>query len=142
MKHLLLATMILTTPAMVASTITKADIIKTVEHQRELVHQAEADAAIAKQELAIVQSAIDAQTAKLHETEAKLGVVTKERDNALHHLHTLLLISSTLAGACAGLFALRFASFLPPNMIAYELLFASGIGIVTGGITWGVLGHL
>jgi len=142
MKRTLLALMLLTTPTMVATTITKADIIKTVEHQRELVHQAQADAAIAKQELIVVQDAINAQTAKLHETEAKLGVVTKERDNALHHLHLLLLIASTLAGASAGLFAMRFVSFLPPNLIAYELLFASGIGIITGGITWVSLGHL
>jgi len=143
MKNILLAVMILTTPVgAIASTISKADIIATVEHQRKLAHQAQVDAAAAKQELLVVQSAIDAQTAKLHETETKLDIVTKERDSALHHLHMLLLIASSLAGGFGFLLALRFVSILPPNLIAYEFLFASGIGIVTGGITWAILGHL
>ena len=142
MKRILLALMLLTTPTMVATTITKADIIKTVEHQRQLVHEAQANAEVAKKELVVVQDAINAQTAKLHDTETRLAVTTKERDSALHHLHLLLFICSFLAGAIGFLVAIRFASFLPPNLLPYELLFASGIGIITGGITWVSLGHL
>ena len=142
MKRILLALMLLTTPTMVATTITKADIIKTVEHQRQLVHEAQANAEVAKKELVVVQDAINAQTAKLHDTETRLAVTTKERDSALHHLHLLLSICSSLAGAFGFLVAIRFASFLPPNLLPYELLFASGIGIITGGITWVSLGHL
>ena len=142
MKRILLALMLLTTPTMVATTITKADIIKTVEHQRQLVHEAQANAEVAKKELVVVQDAINAQTAKLHDTETRLAVTTKERDSALHHLHLLLFICSSLAGAIGFLVAIRFASFLPPNLLPYELLFASGIGIITGGITWVSLGHL
>ena len=142
MKRTLLALMLLTTPSMVATTITKADIIATVEHQRKLVHEAQNQADIAKKELIVVQDAINAQTAKLHDTEARLAVVTKERDSALHHLHLLLSICSSLAGAIGFLVAIRFASFLPPNLIAYEFLFASGIGIVVGGLAWAILGHL
>jgi hypothetical protein len=142
MKRTLLALMLLTTPSMVATTITKADIIATVEHQRRLVHQAQADAELAKKELVVVQDAINAQTAKLHDTEVKLDVASKERDNALHHLHMLLFIASSLTGAIAVLIAMRFSSFLPPNLLAYEFLFSSGIGIVVGGITWAVLSHL
>ncbi len=142
MKRILLALMLLTTPTMVATTITKADIIKTVEHQRQLVHEAQANAEVAKKELVVVQDAINAQTAKLHDTETRLAVTTKERDSALHHLHLLLSICSSLAGAIGFLVAIRFASFLPPNLLPYELLFASGIGIITGGITWVSLGHL
>jgi hypothetical protein len=127
---------------MVATTITKADIIATVEHQRKLVHQAQADADLAKKELVVVQDAINAQTAKLHDTENRLAIVSKERDSALHHLHLLLSICSSLAGAIGFLVAIRFASFLPPNLIAYEFLFASGIGIVFGGLAWAILGHL
>jgi len=99
MKRTLLALMLLTTPSMVATTITKADIIATVQHQRKLVHQAQADADLAKKELIVVQDAINAQTAKLHDTENRLAIVTKERDSALHHLHLLLSICSSLAGA-------------------------------------------
>lgn len=142
MKRTLLAIILLTTPSMVATTITKADIIATVEHQRKLVHEAQNQADIAKKELIVVQDAINAQTAKLHDTEARLAIVTKERDSALHHLHLLLSICSSLAGAIGFLVAIRFASFLPPNLIAYEFLFASGIGIVVGGLAWAILGHL
>jgi hypothetical protein len=142
MKRTLLALMLLTTPSMVATTITKADIIATVEHQRKLVHQAQADADLAKKELVVVQDAINAQTAKLHDTENRLAIVSKERDSALHHLHLLLSICSSLAGAVGFLVAIRFASFLPPNLIAYEFLFASGVGIVVGGLAWAILGHL
>jgi len=142
MKRTLLALMLLTTPSMVATTITKADIIATVEHQRKLVHDAQNQADIAKKELIVVQDGINAQTAKLHDTEARLAIVTKERDSALHHLHLLLSICSSLAGAIGFMVAIRFASFLPPNLIAYEFLFASGIGIVVGGLAWAILGHL
>jgi len=142
MKRTLLALMLLTTPSMVATTITKADIIATVEHQRKLVHQAQADADLAKKELVVVQDAINAQTAKLHDTENRLAIVSKERDSALHHLNLLLSICSSLAGAIGFLVAIRFASFLPPNLIAYEFLFASGMGIVVGGLAWAILGHL
>ena len=142
MKKLALAILLCGIPAIEASTISKADIIATVQHQRRLVHEAQADAAIAKADLVAVQFAIDTQTAKLHQTENQLSVVTKERDSALHHLHMLLLISSSLAGGCAFLLALRFASILPPTLIAYEFLFSSGIGIVVGGLTWSILGHL
>jgi len=145
MKYLLLATMILTTPAMVASTITKADIIKTVEHQRELVHQAEADAAIAKQELIVVQEAINAQTAKLRDTQAELAITKKQLSDEKAHFNKLLLLCSTLIGFVVFAGIQRFSSvllaFYPPAL-ASDWFISIGSGVVAGAIAWQFLARL
>ena len=142
MKKILLAIMLCLTPTLVASTITKLDIIKTVEHQRQLVHEAERQASTAKAELLVVQEAINTQTAKLHDTESRLAVTIKERDSALHHLNLLLLIASTAIAFFVSILSLQFVAFLPPQWVAYKLMIVAGVGIAAEGIAWAILGHL
>ena len=145
MKKAFLSFMLLTTPAMVASTITKQDIIKTVEHQRELVHQAEQEAATAKQELVVVQDAITAQTAKLHETQQELAVTKKELSDAKHHFHLLLLLCSSLIGfvVFAGIqrFSTSLLAFYPPAL-ASDWIISISSGVLAGVIAWQFLAHL
>ena len=145
MKKFILAFMIVTTPGLIASTITKSDILATIQHQRELVRQSIRDAEIAKQELAVVQDAINSQTAKLHETEQQLAVVKKERDDARRHLHILALLCATLVGLSVASFIQRFSSvllaFYPPALAANGLI-SIGAGIVAGSAAWLLLEHL
>jgi hypothetical protein len=129
----------------IASTITKADIIKTVEHQRQLVHQAQADAAIAKQELVVVQDAINSQTAKLHETEASLDIARKELSDVRHRFHILLTLFSCLVGLLAFSIVQRFSSILLafyPPALAFDWAISITVGIVAGGASSWLLGHL
>ena len=145
MNKLALAILFVMAVAVQATTITKNDIIKTIEHQRQLVHQAQDQATAAKNELAVVQDAVNTQTAKLHDTENKLDVATKELSTAKHHLNMLLLLCSTLIGFIVFTSVQRFSSvllsFYPPA-IAESWLIALGLGIISGGVSWSLLGHL
>ena len=145
MKKIALAIMLCGIPAINASTITKDDIIATVEHQRRLVHEAQADAATAKAELQVVQDAINAQTAKLHETETQLSVTKKELSDAKSHLNKLLLLCSSLVGfiVFAGIqrFSSVLLSFYPPALAA-DWFISIGSGAVAGAIAWQFLAHL
>ena len=145
MKYLILA-MILTVPAgAIASNISRSDIIATVEHQRKLAHEAQAEATTAKQELIVIQDAINTQTAKLHDTENRLDIAQKELSTTKHHLHLLLLLCSSLIGAIAFVVIQRYSSillaFYPPALAA-DWFVSIGSGIIAGGAAWIVLGHL
>lgn len=145
MNKLALAILFVMAVAVQATTITKNDIIKTIEHQRQLVHQAQDQATAAKNELAVVQDAVNTQTAKLHDTENKLNVATKELSTAKHHLHMLLLICSGLVGFIAFAGVLRFSSTLlafSPPALAEAWLISVGAGFIAGGAAWSLLGHL
>jgi len=125
--------------------ITKSDIIATVEHQRKLVHEAQADAAIAKQELVVVQEAINTQTAKLHETQNQLDITRKELSDAKSHFNKLLLLCSTLIGfvVFAGIqkFSSILLAFYPPAL-ASDWFISIGSGVVAGAIAWQFLARL
>lgn len=145
MKRILLALMLLTTPTMVATTITKADIIKTVEHQRQLVHEAQVDAEIAKKELVVVQEAINTQTAKLHETEAELNIARKELSDVRKHFNMLLFLCSSLIGILVFSIIQRFSSILLafyPPALASNWLISIGSGAIAGTIAWQFLARL
>jgi len=145
MKNLVLAILFVMAVSVQAATITKNDILKTIEHQRQLVHQAQDEATAAKNELQVVQDAVNTQTAKLHDTENRLDVATKELASAKHHLHMLLLICSSLIGFLVFAGVIRFSStllaFYPPALAEAWLISATA-GIIAGGAAWSLLGHL
>jgi len=143
MKKLLLLAMILTTPAMVASTITKADIIATVEHQRRLTHEAQNEAELAKKELAVVQSAIDAQAGELNKAKKDLAVANASRDYWKKVAERLLFALSLAAGILAGLVFFQFSTIIIttiyPPALPFSILISIGVGVITFGATWAVL---
>jgi len=145
MKKLALAIILCGIPSIYASTITKVDIIATVEHQRRLVHEAQADAATAKAELGVVQEAINEQTAKLHETETQLSVTKKELSDEKNHFNKLLLLCSSLVGLIVFAGIQRFSSvllsFYPPALAA-DWFISIGSGAVAGIVAWQFLAHL
>jgi hypothetical protein len=143
MKIPFLVFMILTTPAMVATTITKQDIIATVEHQRRITHQAQDEAALAKKELAVVQSAIDAQAGELNKAKKDLAVVTSSRNYWKKVAERLLFALSLTAGILAGLVFFQFStaiitSIYPPAL-PFSILISIGVGVATFAATWATL---
>jgi len=145
MKRIALAILFVMAVGVQATTITKNDIIKTIEHQRQLVHQAQDEASAAKQELVVVQEAVNAQTAKLHNTENQLDITRKELSDVRHHFHLLLLICSSCIGFIVFASIQRFSSILLafyPPALASDWFISIGAGIVAGGVAWSLLGHL
>jgi len=143
MKKLFLVIMLLSTPGMVATTITKADIIATVEHQRRLTHEAQDEAALAQKELAVVQSAIDAQAEELNKAKKDLVVIKESRDYWKKVAERLLFALSLTAGILAGLVFFQFStaiitSIYPPAL-PFSILISVGIGVATFGAVWAIL---
>jgi len=135
--------MLLSTPGMVATTITKADIIATVEHQRRLTHEAQDEAALAQKELAVVQSAIDAQAEELNKAKKDLVVIKESRDYWKKVAERLLFALSLTAGILAGLVFFQFStaiitSIYPPAL-PFSILISVGIGVATFGAVWAIL---
>ena len=77
---LTLAFAVLQSPAARAETITKADIIKTVEHLQQRCHEAEAAQVAAQAKLPGLQKSIDAIAAQRDAAQKDLSDMTTSRD--------------------------------------------------------------
>lgn len=87
-----------------AQTVTKADILKTVEHMRVLTQEAQAQAMKAKDELGIVQRTADLLADEVGRQRQIAEQKTKEAHENAKQRDVILLIWSVFAALYAGTF--------------------------------------
>jgi hypothetical protein len=146
MKKLLLLVMLLTTPAMVASTISKQDIIQTIEHERKLAHQAEDAAKQAKEELVAIQATLDSKDAEISKQAQQIKSISASRDYWKRVAERLLFALSLTAGIIAGLVFFQFSTIIItriyPPALPFSILISIAVGAITFGSVWAALVHL
>jgi hypothetical protein len=146
MRNFLLLLMLLTTPSMVASTITKSDIIATIEHQRRLVQQAQDAATEAKEQLVLVQNSIK-------QKDDQISTLTKENiglNNSLKKwkaiAEKLLFGISLAAGIIVGIVFFQFSTIIItsiyPPALPFSILISFGVGATIFSAVWASLVHL
>ena len=118
--------------------ITKADIIKTVEHLQERCHQAEAAQTAAEQKLEAeeghgreLQANIDSLAKHDQSETARADTLTAQNKTLAGRLDKLVLALAFVAGLLVWSFSSRFAAILPPP---YSILGPIAAGIATAGI--------
>jgi len=134
---------------MKAETISKHDIVLTVEHLRQLAIQSQAQAAQAKSELGVVQSKADALAKdrdwwKNDDAAQKEALDKSEiaRKKIAHTAHLLLLVASGLAFGFVFSLGSRFAAFIPLQLQPYAIALELAAGAMAFGFTWFTLSHL
>ena len=116
-----------------ASTITRADIIKTVEHLQQRCHEAEAAQSDAQTHSRELQGRINALAEHDQEQTAKVATLTKENNTLKGRIDKLALALAVAAGLFIGLLASKFTA---------NPVYPIGIGLATIAATFSWLRFL
>ena len=114
-----------------AETITRADILKTVQHLQQRCHEAEAAQTAAQDHASELQGRIDALAEHDKAETAKAYALAAQNKALAGRLDKLVLALAVAAGLLVWSFLSRFAAILPPP---YNLFGPIAAGVATAGI--------